>query len=297
MSEHSIGYQFVHIELYSRQASRTLKRQSATNMAKEISRSPDSCPHVFTPKEPIQLFGHRPRDAVKLAEQRASEAKDAIGRKLRKDALILGSGVASYPARTTEIPWENPELQKWIELTHKYLQDKYGDKYVSLVAHSDEEFWHVHYILLPDIDEMNRLDVSSIHQGIKARNSVRKGSAKEKMRAYQAAMRDFQSEYYDQVGKLCGLTRDGPKRRRLTRKEWVNEKKAAKRLASANQRIESAFLLVRKIYDELSVRDRQLKAKERTIVESLKNLSRNVNNLKSISQCLKQYKNNKLEMR
>lgn len=34
------GYQFIHLELFSRIASRTHKRQSAQNMAKELCRSP-----------------------------------------------------------------------------------------------------------------------------------------------------------------------------------------------------------------------------------------------------------------
>ncbi|EKO3906958.1 hypothetical protein GWZ48_004459, partial [Vibrio fluvialis] len=152
---------------------------------------------------------------------------------MRKDALILASGVASYPGRTSEIAWDDPGLQNWVSLTHQYLLDKYADKYLSLVAHGDEEWWHLHYIVLPDVDEKNRLDIGSVHEGVKARNNIKSGSAKEKMRAYKAAMRDFQTEYYESVSVECGLTRDGPKRRRLSRKQWMIEKDAAKRLSSS----------------------------------------------------------------
>ncbi|EGR3003614.1 hypothetical protein DMW06_25390 [Vibrio parahaemolyticus] len=51
------------------------------------------------------------------------------------------------------------------------------------------------------------------------------------MRLYKKAMRDFQDEYHDKVGEKCGLTRIGPSNRRLSRKEWVLEKSAAKQLS------------------------------------------------------------------
>ncbi len=211
--------------------------------------------------------------AVSIAENRASKATDAIGRKLRKDALILGSGVASYPARTSEISWDDPGLQNWVALTHQYLLNKYGEQYVSLVAHGDEEWWHLHYIVLPDIDKQHRLDIASIHEGVKARNNIKSGSAKEKMRAYKAAMRDFQTEYYEHVSIKIGLTRDGPKRRRLSRKEWMIEKDAAKRLASSiekNKRIKKSLSLVSHINENLKRRYLKLNERERKLALILK---------------------------
>ena len=111
-------------------------------------------------------------------------------------------------------------------------------------------------------------------------------------------MRAFQDDYYQMVGIPSALSRDGPKRRRLTRKEWKVEQEASKRLASAeieNKRIESALLLVKKINKELNKRDAQLKNKEQTFVSLLKNFTSSFANLKEIMIYLKKYKNNKIE--
>ena len=186
-----------------------------------------------------------------------------------------------------------------MKLTIDFLSKKYGDQLKSVVVHSDEPFWHCHFILVPNLDLNNRLDVGQVHEGISARNQVGyKSSAKIKLRAYSEAMRKFQDDYHETVGRACGLTRDGPKRRRITRKEWKIEQEASKRLASAeieNKRIESALLLVNNINKELNKRDAQLKKKEQTFVSLLKNFTSSFANLKEIMIYLKKYKNNKIE--
>ncbi|USP12833.1 hypothetical protein [Vibrio gazogenes] len=152
---------------------------------------------------------------------------------------------------------------------------------------------------MPEINAEGVLDVSSVHQGVKARNTVKYGSAKEKMRAYKAAMRDFQTEYYEQVSVQCGLTRDGPKRRRLSRRHWMIEKDAAKRLASVNdknQRIESALSFASNISDKLQQRDINLRKRERKLALIIKNLSKRFGGLKQLKKYLNQ-KNNNVGMR
>lgn len=145
--------------------------------------------------------------------------------------MILVQGVASFPGRTDEVKWDDPHLQKWLKLTIQFLSSKYGDQLKSVVVHSDEPYWHCHFSLVPDLEENNRLDIGKVHDGIAARNKVSSKCAKDKLRAYTDAMRAFQDEYHAAVGIQCGLTRDGPSRRRLTRKQWKLEKAASTRLS------------------------------------------------------------------
>lgn len=293
------GYQFIHVEPYSRIPSKNNKRQSARGVINEASRASDACPHISEIKAPILAYGVNPTRALELAEKQAMVAKDNLGRKFRKDGSILVGGVASYPERTDEIAWEDVNLQKWLHLTIEFLKNKYGDQLQSVVVHSDETFWHCHFYLVPTLDENNRLDIGLVHEGIAARNAVgHKSSAKIKLRAYSDAMRKFQDDYYELVGVPCGLTRDGPKRRRLTRKEWTVEKAASSRLATANaenQRIESALLLVNNIHDELNARNAQLKEKEQNLKALLEKFSRSFVGLKKILNFIKKNNDKKIE--
>ncbi|MEN8834364.1 Mob protein [Pacificibacter sp.] len=56
--------------------------------------------------------------------------------------------------------------------------------------------------------------------------------------AYTAAMKALQDRYYEQVGKPCGLLRDGPRSGRLTTVEYATRKKSAQRLAANIESVE-----------------------------------------------------------
>lgn len=56
--------------------------------------------------------------------------------------------------------------------------------------------------------------------------------------AYIAAMEKLQDDYYEAVGKPCGLLRVGPRLARKSTKEYAAEKKQAKRLAAEAVRLE-----------------------------------------------------------
>ena len=235
------GYQFIHVETYARVPSnRTDKKQSARNIAREAERHPGACPHVANPLPAKLMYGCTPSEAVDLAESRASMAVDRLGRKLRKDAQILLGGVVSYPVPLEQLTPDDEDLKQWLKLNFKFLRNKYRDTLKSIVAHFDESsselkssYFHLHFYVVPELTESKLMSISQVHQGIKARELVGGAKAKAKMRAYKDAMRAFQDEYFEYVGKPCGLTKDGPKRRRLSRKEWKSDQAAAERQAEA----------------------------------------------------------------
>ncbi|WP_274023220.1 plasmid recombination protein [Vibrio parahaemolyticus] len=241
------GFQFFHVEPYSLIPSKNHKRQSARNAAAEADRFAIACPHITQLKQPVRLYGCSANEAVDEAERIIAFSTDKRGRKIRKDAYIILSGVVSYPVPIAELASNDENLKHWVRLNLKFLRQKYGSYFKSAIAHIDEKYFHIHFFVLPEVSSKNVLKFSSIHDGIRARESISNLGAKAKVRAYKEAMRALQDEYYEHVGISCGLTREGPKRRRLSREEWIIEQKSAERLAKAESRIEQIRSAVKKV--------------------------------------------------
>lgn len=218
------GYQFIHVEAYARQSSkanRKERKRSAAEIVGEAERAPGHYErHVREPKPPTILHGVAPSAALAEAEEVAETVKDAQGRKLRKDAPILLAGVVSVDASNAE-RW--PAIR---DDSIRFLKGKYGDRLRSVVEHTDEAHPHLHFYVVPKAGE-RALDLHPGHAAKKAAGSRKDTPAGELNAAYCEAMTAFQVEYEAAVGVWHGLTRIGPQRRRLTRKGWQAEKKAA----------------------------------------------------------------------
>ncbi|HCH1566058.1 TPA: hypothetical protein N2907_001686 [Vibrio parahaemolyticus] len=219
-----LGYQFVHYEGYAREPSRNNKKQSARSVALEAERAEGYCSHVYKPQSYIQLYGVSPSKAVEIAEDRAKKGTDTLGRKIRRDAQIIIAGVASYPIRASICNIKDKGFVEWLNLNHRFLKETWGSRYISNVLHIDEEYFHIHFYIVPELDENGFFNVSQIHHGISSRDRIKDRPLKEKNRAYKMAMIEFQNSYYEAVGIPTGLTRLGASSRRLTRKEWMQEK-------------------------------------------------------------------------
>ena len=72
-----------------------------------------------------------------------------------------------------------------------------------------------------------------MHDGFRAANEAKAAGAKkgEQNTAYNTAMKGWQDSLHQSFGLPFGLARLGPKRRRLTRKEWRIEQAATELLA------------------------------------------------------------------
>lgn len=64
-----------------------------------------------------------------------------------------------------------------------------------------------------------------------------RGAIPEKQ-VYTKALKELQDRYYDKVGRPCGLLRDGPRRQRLSTKQYDAQKATAKKIKSDLDRIE-----------------------------------------------------------
>lgn len=215
-----MGYQFIHVEGYARKGSKTKTGQqklSISEVLAEALRVHGNIPHILNPQPPKIIFGGDPAKIEAMADSWASESKDASGRKIRSDGLILLAGVASLPREYEE------DFEKFTLATVEYLKEKYGDRLKSVISHNDEAHPHLHFYVLPKVGEK----FEDVHEGFKAsKNANREGKVKgEQNQAFKGAMRAFQDEFSVKVGMKFGLTRVGPKLLRLSRKEWWAKKK------------------------------------------------------------------------
>lgn len=234
-----MGYQFIHIDAYARTGStqtttdksgaKVVKsKRSASDIAAEAERKEAHCKHVTEPQQPKLLWGVSPSQAVAEATAWAEGEKDAQGRKLRKDALCLLAGVVSVSARDKDT-WEEHKAR-----SINWLKSKYGERLKSVVEHTDEANPHLHFYCVPKSGER----FETVHDGYKASAEAKKaGDLKGAQNtAYKQAMKTLQDRFNSDVAIKVGLTRIGPKRRRLSRKDWKLEQTQAKAILYAKSR-------------------------------------------------------------
>ncbi|NAZ92251.1 plasmid recombination protein [Vibrio toranzoniae] len=244
-------YQFLHYETYS--INSTKKSKSFLSVAREFMRHPNAIPHVEKPLQPQVLFGVDAYEVERIARERAAIAKDAMGRKLRKDAQVVLSAVASAP---NDMPKE--DLVSWTRQTIKWFKKKYGDNFISCILHVDESHPHLHLtVVIPETTEKGKANLKHLHEPIRARQDT-DGGRKAKSIAYKEAYRALQDEYHCAVSSNFGMLRLGAHKQRLTRAEYNAQKAAAKTIADSKKRVIA-------IANDVAVKQENLKQKETEI--------------------------------
>lgn len=245
-------YQFLHYETYSINA--TKKSKSFLSVSKEFMRHPDAIPHVPNPKPPQIIYGVDAYEVEKMARERAGNAKDAIGRKLRKDAQVVLSAVASAP---DSMPFD--ELNEWSKQTVNWFIKKYGDNFVSAIFHNDESHPHLHLnVIISDTVEKGMANLKHLHEPIRARQDT-EGGRKAKSVAYKDAYRALQDEYHTEVSSNFGMLRLGAHKQRLTRSEYNAQKAAANAIATCKKKVIA-------IANDVEVKQENLMQKEAEII-------------------------------
>lgn len=222
------GYQFIHVESYARTAPKSEKAggHSIGSVMAEAMRADGACPHVETPTAPTLLFGVEPGDVEGWATSWANASRDAIGRKLRKDGLCLLAGVISCPPALTNEEWGAFKLDAVAWLAK-------DERLVSVIEHTDESERHLHFYKIPKPGE--RFEV--LHPG-RAASLEAKASGRVKgdqNKAYKAAMRAYQDDFFQNVSSRHGMARIGPARRRLKRDQWKAEQGVYEAVATARK--------------------------------------------------------------
>ncbi|WQO64674.1 hypothetical protein U8C40_16285 [Sinorhizobium medicae] len=244
-----MGYQFVHLESYSRKPD--AKGRGTDFIFAEASRKPDSSVHVANPAPPLVVFGvdlHQTQELHDAAVSSAYvEVKGGKNRRIRQDQKTLHTVIASHPLTMNEIradPDKRHEAEQWERQTVAWLRDQYGGDLKSVIRHEDESHYHLHAYVVPLSDP--ELKAARFHPGASAKREAmaagpadgedQKALGKRADAAYKAAMRAWQDSYHQAVAVPCGLTRLGPQRRRLSRDEWQREQVQAKSLQKVVQR-------------------------------------------------------------
>lgn len=188
----------------------------------EGARQPNASRHIPYPREPRILAGVSPLEVGKLAKERALLAKDAKGRRLRREGVSLIAGVASYPVPRLLVDdvVQVDFYTNWQTMTLDWLQDRFGKWLMSVVEHDDEEYFHLHFYLVPNIMHNLQLDLPLFHPGraIKAAASEVGATKRDQEAAYRCGMEFFQADFHYDVSRKFGHQRYGAKRRRESRR-------------------------------------------------------------------------------
>jgi len=216
-------YQFIHVETYGKVSAKKklnyneeTKGRNVKEILGEVTRKKGYCDHVEHPEDPILLYGVNPEQLEALTDDYFNNTKlvnnKGIKRGLRKDSHILLAGVISLNRDLENEIWED-----YKKSSIEWLKNKYGDALKCVVEHQDEAHPHIHFYCVQE----NGKDFNLLHQGKKAFSLETKKYKKEI--AFKEAMRDFQEDFYNDVSLGYGLMKTGPKRRRLTNKEYKQQ--------------------------------------------------------------------------
>lgn len=211
----------------------------------EGARIPGSSNHVPYPKTPAILFGVSPVEAGNLAIERGDQARDAKGRRLRRDGVVLLSGVVSYPVLKTTVlddQDENETYRRWRREVVEWLKRTFGDHLKSIVEHVDEDRPHLHFYVVPALRADRRLDLDEIHPGRRMKRAAAEAGAKKKVQdaAYRRAMEMWQDDFFFEISRHFGHERYLPKRARVTRQERQAQKRVEKDAARRRAELELA---------------------------------------------------------
>lgn len=176
----------------------------------EFIRVPANSHHVAAPLVPVSVFGlgidelpaHCENLLKKAAAQTESYRRRGKGhvRVQKKTQPILLCAVASYPVPEMV---ETAERNKWLALTTSTMQAWFGVKLKSGIAHCDEAFFHVHYLI-----DNEGAPVRHLHAGHAAADAEPVKSKKGE--TYRAGCQQLLDEFWERVGKPMGWLRTSP---------------------------------------------------------------------------------------
>jgi len=176
----------------------------------ELIRVPENSHHVAAPLVPVSVFGlgidELPAFCENLLKKAAAQTESYRRRgkshvrvqKKTQPTLLCVVGSYGVPDMV-----ETEERLRWQRLTTETMQAWYGDKLKCGIAHTDEAFYHVHYLIDNDGSPVRHL-----HAGHAAADAELVKSKKGE--AYRAGCQRLLDEFWEQVGQPMGWQRMSP---------------------------------------------------------------------------------------
>ena len=233
--------EFLHFRAYARKA--TSRSPTVDAILGEARRDPKYCPHVNEPVPPVVRYGVPIECVAATLDERLRGARDRRGRPLPSTTTILLAGVTSWPTPRASVyasTSETASYNQWVQLCVRFFHRQFGTALLSIVEHTDEGRLHLHVFAaaIPDPDT-SLYSLETIWPPAAAEAAVRRalGTRKQQRAAFRAEATNFQDAFYTQVGAVCGLSRFGPRRQRLTRDAWRTQRDQAVAAAEFTQRI------------------------------------------------------------
>ena len=272
-----MSYQFMHVELYAPKASKLSgvkrtkkgvvregdgirKNWSARQILAEALREPDAHDHVQVPQPPEALLGN----LQELADRLDAFVKP---KSQRSDSPVLMAGVVSAPW-----PAGDERSAPWRADTVQQLKKEHGANLEVVIAHNDESYDHLHfYVCTRDF-----LPIKPIaHAGYKARQAAEAAGEPPKVcaEAYEGAMKGLQDRYFLAVAQAHGMARTGPKRRRLGRMEWIEEKRLQELHALGVTKLKKQVEENQAVTADLAIKSQVQKTQKSRLVDATKQLA------------------------
>lgn len=186
----------------------------------EFVRTPANSHHVTDKLIPESVFGltiaELPAYCDELLKKTAAQTVEyrrrgkVHVRKQKKTQPVLLCIVTSWPEPNM---LDSDQRKKWQALTTATMREWYGINLRAGIAHSDEAFFHIHWLV-----DLDGLPVRQLHAGHTAADAELVKSMKGE--AYRAGTRNMVSEFWEAVGKQLNLQRMSPTPRpRLSRSQ------------------------------------------------------------------------------
>lgn len=226
-----------------RQGRKETHTWSVRDCLNEIVRVPANSPHVTAPLVPVSVFGlsvdELPAYCETLLKNAAAQTETyrrrgkVHTRRQRQTQCVLLSVVTSWPGLQME---ETEERKKWLALTTETLRAWYGDSLKVGIAHSDESYYHVHWLA-----DLGGAPIHRLHAGHAAADAEPVKSKKGE--AYRLGVKKLISDFYEAVGKPLNLQRESNcPRPRLSRSQAQRNRQLQQENEAADLRKHNAEL-------------------------------------------------------
>lgn len=184
---------------------------SSVQALAEALRLPGHVQHIENPLPPISIYGIDPGQLVSwhnelVAASKTKMVPSATGpRRQRRDTPVLLGVVASFPGAYDPT---NPEYLRWRELVTVWVLERYGKAHVAYgLEHADETTGHLHF----GIHNFGASVKPMMAGPMAVAHAAECGVPKPEFGfVYKRGCQLLQDQFYEKVGRACGLGRLSP---------------------------------------------------------------------------------------